>query len=144
MADDLLHRINFSQRLADASGAAIRPYFRKKIAIDDKGGSPGNFDPVTEADKNAEKAIRDLIAANFPEDGILGEEMGLQPGTSSYRWIIDPIDGTRAFIIGVTIWGTLIGLEEDGKPVLGVLDQPIANERFIGQGGKASLKTPDG
>jgi len=100
--------------------------------------------PVTEADKRAEEIIRGLISKSYPEDGVLGEEYGETTGTSGYRWLIDPIDGTRAFISGIVLWGTLIALEQDGKPVLGILDQPIANERFIGVNGKAELTTPEG
>src|SRR5579863_6943045 len=90
--------IAFAHRLADASGAVIRPFFRQRIEVVDKGASV--FDPVTEADKGAEEAIRAIIRAERPEDGILGEEYGEHPGTNGLRWVLDPVDGTRAFITG--------------------------------------------
>jgi myo-inositol-1(or 4)-monophosphatase len=93
-------------------------------------------DPVTEADRRAEETIRELIRTHYPLDGILGEEFGEVRGTSGYRWVLDPIDGTRAFIAGQPLWGTLIALEHRGKPVLGILDQPFLRERFVGVGGQ--------
>ena len=133
--------IAFIHRLADAAGEAIRPYFRKQIDVIDKGKT--GFDPVTQADKGAEQAIRALIARERPDDGILGEEFGRVEG-SGRLWVIDPIDGTRAFITGNTQWGTLIALNEGGKPVLGVLDQPVTHERFLGTGDAAEMHSPDG
>ena len=129
--------IAFAHKLADAAGAVIRPYFRRKIDIVDKGD--GFFDPVTAADKGAEQAIRAIIKCERPEDGILGEEYGEEKGTNAWRWVLDPVDGTRAFIAGQPMWGTLIALEENGRPVLGVLDQPFLKERFIGHDGQAFL-----
>jgi myo-inositol-1(or 4)-monophosphatase len=133
--------LKFANRLADAAGAAIVPHFRKIIPVTDKGAGTALYDPVTEADKGAEAAIRALLKAERPEDGILGEEYGEQKGTSGRTWVIDPVDGTRAFITGNTQWGTLIALNEGGYPVLGILDQPVTKERFIGAGGHASLET---
>ena len=130
--------IAFANRLADTSGAVIRPLFRQRIDVAHKQGVH-DFDPVTEADKGAERAIRDLLARERPDDGILGEEYGEQKGASGYRWILDPVDGTRAFITGRHEWGSLIALEQDGKPVLGILDQPVLGERFIGVNGAAHL-----
>ncbi|MBS0243696.1 MAG: histidinol-phosphatase, partial [Proteobacteria bacterium] len=95
--------------LADASGKAALRYFRKPLAVDNKAGK-GAFDPVTEADRGAERAIRKVLAKRHPEHGILGEELGEQVSGSPYTWVIDPIDGTRAFITGMPLWGTLIGL----------------------------------
>jgi myo-inositol-1(or 4)-monophosphatase len=132
--------LQFANRLADAAGAAIVPHFRKAIPVVDKGAGTSKFDPVTEADKGAETAIRALIKAERPQDGILGEEYGEQKGTSGRTWVIDPVDGTRAFITGTTQWGTLIALNEGGYPVLGILDQPVTKERFVGVGGKAHLE----
>jgi len=143
MTDDFAGRLAFAHRLADAAGSVIRPYFRKRIDVNDKGAA-GFYDPVTEADLRAEETIRALIATSYPQDGILGEELGDAPGTSGYRWVIDPIDGTRAFIAGQPLWGTLIALEYHGVPELGIIDQPILGERFLGYAGKASLITPDG
>ena len=135
MTEEFDQRIAFAHRLAGAAGEVIRPYFRKRIDVTDKGAA-GFYDPVTEADKRAEQAIRDLIRAHYPQDGILGEEYGEVPGTSFYRWVLDPIDGTRAFIAGQPLWGTLIALEHQGRPVLGVLDQPFLHERFVGTEGQ--------
>jgi myo-inositol-1(or 4)-monophosphatase len=134
--------IAFAHRLADASGAAIRPYFRRRIDVANKatGASP-NFDPVTAADKEAEAAIRAIIERERPEDGILGEECGEKPSRNGHRWVIDPVDGTRAFITGRHEWGSLIALEENGMPVLGLIDQPVLGERFIGVNGEAHMLT---
>jgi histidinol phosphatase-like enzyme (inositol monophosphatase family) len=136
----------FAHRLADASGEVIRPYFRKRIEITNKGanGPKPFFDPVTEADKNAESAIRALIKSERPTDSILGEEHGHESGTSRLTWVLDPIDGTRAFITGRHTWGTLIALCEDGEPVLGIIDQPILGERFVGVPDKSELITAAG
>jgi myo-inositol-1(or 4)-monophosphatase len=131
--------IAFAHRLADASGAVIRPFFRQPIAVEPKERPGHSFDPVTEADRGAERAIRALIEAERPHDAILGEEYGETPGTSGWRWVLDPVDGTRCFITGRHEWGSLIALEKDGTPVLGLLDQPVLGERFIGVNGKAEL-----
>jgi myo-inositol-1(or 4)-monophosphatase len=130
--------IAFANRLADTSGKVIRPLFRQRIDVAHKQGVH-DFDPVTEADKGAERAIREVLARERPDDGILGEEYGEQKGISGYRWVLDPVDGTRAFITGRHEWGSLIALEYDGKPVLGILDQPVLGERFIGVDGAAHL-----
>ena len=134
--------IAFANRLADAAGEVIRPYFRKRIDVVDKGKTV--FDPVTEADKRAEEAIRARIMRERPRDGILGEEYGEEAGTSGRVWVIDPIDGTRGFIIGQTQWGTLIALNKGGVPVLGILDQPVLRERFVGTADGAFLHSPEG
>jgi myo-inositol-1(or 4)-monophosphatase len=139
MDRSLEQRLAFAHRLADAAGDVIRPYFRRRIDVVDKGPA-GFFDPVTEADKRAEQTIRALIGKTYPDDAILGEEFGDTPGTSGYRWVLDPIDGTRAFIAGQPLWGTLIALEHQDRPVLGILDQPFLNERFVGAGGKAEFR----
>ncbi len=134
--------IAFAHRLADAAGEVIRPYFRRRIDVADKKPVMGGqvvFDPVTEADKGAEKAIRAIIDAERPDDGILGEEYGEKPGTSGRRWVLDPVDGTRAFITGRYEWGSLIALEENGRAVLGVIDQPVLGERFVGANGETRL-----
>ena len=134
--DDKL--IQFAHRLADAGGAVIRPFFRQRIEVTHKPGQHP-FDPVTEADRGGERAIRALIERERPDDAILGEEYGEKPGTSGWRWVLDPVDGTRAFITGRHEWGSLIALEQDGVPVLGILDQPVLGERFIGVNGHAHL-----
>ncbi len=132
--------IAFAHGLADAAGAVIRPYFRHRIDVADKGAAKGAmFDPVTEADKGAETAIRAIIERERPADGILGEEFGEKTGTNGLRWVLDPVDGTRAFITGRHEWGSLIALEENERPVLGIIDQPVLGERFVGANGAASL-----
>ena len=114
--------------LAVRAGGVILPHFRSAAAVDHKGGSA--FDPVTAADREAETMIRGALEATFPEHGIIGEEFGNVRADASYCWIIDPIDGTRAFIMGQPLWGTLIGLTKDGAPLLGLMDQPFTGERF--------------
>ncbi|MEJ0062171.1 MAG: histidinol-phosphatase [Alphaproteobacteria bacterium] len=118
-------------RLADASGAAIRPYFRVHGIAEDKSDAT----PVTAADRAGEHAIRDILAAERPHDGIWGEEMGRQNLDSEYLWIIDPIDGTKAFVTGKPMFATLIALLHRGVPVLGIIDQPVLRERWIGGAG---------
>ncbi len=130
--------IAFANRLADTSGAVIRPFFRQRIDADNKLGR-GAFDPVPEADKGAERAIRAVIERERPDDAILGEEYGARDGSNGWRWVLDPVDGTRGFITGRHEWGSLIALEKDEAPVLGILDQPVLGERFIGVNGKAEL-----
>jgi myo-inositol-1(or 4)-monophosphatase len=130
--------IAFAGRLADASGAVIRPFFRQRIAVAHKPGMR-IFDPVTEADKGGERAIRAIIERDRPEDGILGEEYGEKPGKNGLRWVLDPVDGTRAFITGRHEWGSLIALEENGVPVLGILDQPVLGERYLAVNGRSVL-----
>ena len=144
MFADTEKRIAFAHRLADAAGAVILPYFRKPIEVDGKPTRSGMFDPVTEADRRAEETMRKLIRDTFPDDAILGEEFGDMPGRTAYRWVLDPIDGTRAFVAGQPMWGTLIALEENGVPVFGLLDQPFLRERFIGLGKSAEMRDPQG
>jgi histidinol phosphatase-like enzyme (inositol monophosphatase family) len=133
--------IAFAHKLADAAGEVIRPYFRQRIDVVNKGAINGLFDPVTAADKGAEKAIREIIERERPQDGILGEEFGEKASTNGLSWTLDPVDGTRAFITGRHEWASLIALEEDGHPVLGIMDQPVLFERFIGVNGVAELIT---
>jgi myo-inositol-1(or 4)-monophosphatase len=112
----------------EASGAAIRPYFRAGTLADDK----SDESPVTVADRKAEQVLRESLLAAFPDCGIIGEEFPPHRPEQKYTWVIDPIDGTRAFITGRTSFCTLLGLLEDGVPVLGFIDQPITRERFWG------------
>jgi myo-inositol-1(or 4)-monophosphatase len=140
MDTELENRLAFAHRLADVAREVIRPYFRRGIDVVDKGVA-GAFDPVTEADKRAEQAMRALIAQVYPGDGILGEEFGLKTGDSGFVWALDPIDGTRAFIVGQPLWGTLIALEHNGKSLIGILDQPFLDERFTGFGGATEFRT---
>jgi len=121
----------FASRLGEIAGRAIIPYFRAAIDIDNKAGA-GRYDPVTIADRFAETAIRDEIARVYPTHGILGEEHGSKPGRDRLTWIIDPIDGTRAFIIGQLHWGVLIALSDGEHPMLGMMHQPFTGETFTG------------
>jgi myo-inositol-1(or 4)-monophosphatase len=120
--------LSTAHALADTAGAVILPHFRTSGAVDHKGGDL--FDPVTAADRDAESAIRGKIAAAYPTHGVLGEEFEPLNPDAEYCWVIDPIDGTRAFILGLPLWGTLIGLTRDGAPLLGLMDQPFTGERF--------------
>ena len=127
-----------AHRLADLSAAAILPYFRQDIAIEDKGGgTERGFDPVTAADTAAERVMREELARVYPAHAIAGEEMADKAGRADRRWIIDPIDGTRAFIMGYPLWGTLIGLANGKTPLLGVMNQPFTSERFWSEDGQA-------
>jgi histidinol phosphatase-like enzyme (inositol monophosphatase family) len=123
-----------AHRLADAAGAAIRPHFRSLAAVETK----ADASPVTIADRAAEAAIRDILGRERPRDGIIGEEYGEDRPDAARVWVLDPIDGTRAFIAGRPLFGTLIGLLEDGVPVLGVIDQCIAGDRWAGAAGRAT------
>ena len=122
-------------RLADAAGAAIRPLFRGQWSEERK--ADRSF--VTEADRAAEAAMRALIEAEFPADGIIGEEYGTRNEGAGRQWVLDPIDGTTSFIAGRPIFGTLIALLQDGWPVLGIIDQPVAGERWVGRIGQPTL-----
>ena len=122
-------------RLADAAGAAIRPFFRSAFTHEAK----SDASPVTEADRAAEAAIRAILDFECPHDAIIGEEYGEKTGTSGRTWVLDPIDGTISFMAGRPIFGTLIALLEDGWPVLGVIDQCINGERWLGSAGKETM-----
>ncbi|MGH6979936.1 MAG: histidinol-phosphatase [Stellaceae bacterium] len=125
-----------AERLADEAGAIARRYFRQPIAVDTK----PDRTPVTVADREAEAAMRRLIEARFPDDGILGEEHGTARGGAARIWVLDPIDGTKSFIAGIPLFGVLIALVENGAPVLGIIDQPISRERWLGVAGKTTRK----
>lgn len=127
--------IALANRLADAAGEAIRPYFRGDMGVEIK----GDASPVTLADRAAEEAMRRLIIAERPRDAILGEEFGKREGDSGRTWVLDPIDGTRAFVAGRPLFGTLIALIADGWPMLGVIDQCILQERWVGAVGQQTL-----
>lgn len=128
--------LDAAHAMADASGPVILRHFRKRLDVENK-ETDGGFDPVTVADRGAERAIAKVLAARFPEHGLIGEEYGVTRPDAHHRWVVDPIDGTRSFIIGSPMWGTLIGLLEGDAPLLGVLDQPYTGERFW-SGDKAS------
>lgn len=117
-----------AQDLAAASAAVIRPFFRQKLAIDDK----TDASPVTQADREAELAMRALIKQRRPQDGIIGEEFGRENEDAEWVWVLDPVDGTKAFITGRPLFVTLIGLLHHGQPVLGIINQPIANDCWLG------------
>lgn len=123
--------IAFARELADTAAHAALAHFRKAPAVEKKSERFG-FDPVTEADRAAERAMRERIADRFPEHGILGEEYGETPGSAPFTWVLDPIDGTRAFIAGLPSWTTLVALLENGRPVLGLVAQPVLGEHYIG------------
>ncbi|WP_022964324.1 histidinol-phosphatase [Halopseudomonas pelagia] len=120
----------FADQLADASARAIMPHFRAALDVSNKGEQL--YDPVTVADRAAERSMRELIQAVYPDHGILGEEEESFTGTSPLTWVLDPIDGTRAFITGLPLWGTLIALNDGQRPCLGVMNQPFTGERFSG------------
>jgi myo-inositol-1(or 4)-monophosphatase len=132
----------FLDKLADAATAEIAPHFRTPFAVENKGN--GDFDPVTIADRAAETAMRRLIAATFPDHGVVGEEFPAERAGARHVWVIDPIDGTRAFIAGIPVWGTLIGLLSNGAPTLGMMVQPFTGERFAGDGATAWYTGPGG
>ncbi len=127
--------ISLANRLADAAGEAIRPFFRSNFNHEAK----SDASPVTEADRAAEAAIRSILDAECPHDAIIGEEYGEKPGTSGRTWVIDPIDGTVSFMAGRPIFGTLIALLDNGWPVLGIIDQCISGERWVGAAGKETM-----
>jgi myo-inositol-1(or 4)-monophosphatase len=131
----------FFARLADISGEAILPFFRSSIGAQNKAAT-GAFDPVTEADRAAEVAMRRMIEAQFPGHGIVGEEFGVSRADAPYVWVLDPIDGTKSFISGLPMWGTLIGLKHNGRACYGMMHQPFTRERFFGDGAAAHWTGP--
>ena len=132
---------DFVNRLAQVSAEVILPFFRSAIGAEDKSRG-GAFDPVTEADRAAEVAMRRLIAQTFPAHGVIGEEYGMDRPDAEYVWVLDPIDGTKAFISGLPTWGTLIGLTHRGRPVYGMMSQPFTRERYFGDGASAGWRGP--
>jgi histidinol phosphatase-like enzyme (inositol monophosphatase family) len=130
-----LSLFSFFEEIAEAAAHATLPYFRTAMTIDNK--IDGGFDPVTEADKSAERAIRALIERDHPADGIHGEEYGLVRDNAARRWVIDPVDGTRAFISGLPVWGTLVGLTAHNVAIAGLMAQPFTGETFIADGSRA-------
>ena len=140
MSEDI---VETAHALADAARRAILPYFRAEgLMADNKHGT--GFDPVTEADCAAERAMRAILADRRPDDAILGEEYGPQSGTSGLTWVLDPIDGTRGFMSGTPTWGVLIAVSDENGPVYGIVDQPYIGERFEGGYGRAQLTGPAG
>jgi histidinol phosphatase-like enzyme (inositol monophosphatase family) len=133
----------FLIELNRAAAGAILPLFRGDHGLVNKLG-PGAFDPVTEADKGAERAIRALIAERYPEHGVIGEEYGEDRPDAEFVWVLDPVDGTRAFIAGLPLWCTLIGLRWQGKPVLGSIGQSYLGEIYIGSPAGSRLMSRGG
>lgn len=136
--------IETAEAMAAAAGETILPHFRQRdLSAENKAGG-GAFDPVTVADRAAERAMRDVLAQRRPEDAILGEEYGAQPGISGLTWVLDPIDGTRGFLSGTPTWGVLIAVRDANGPIYGVIDQPYTQERFRGGLGRADFAGPHG
>lgn len=128
---------NFSKQLADTSAEIIKQYFRKRITVDSKEDNS----PVTIADKRAEEAMREIILKHYPDHGIIGEEFGITNQHAQYKWVLDPIDGTKSFICGALSFGTLIALLKNGEPVLGVYNHPILNDFLIGDNFTAEINS---
>lgn len=131
----------FAHRLADASAQVILPHFRTRMDAPDKRMQGENtYSPVTVADRAAEEVMRRMINETYPDHGIWGEEHGLEKTDAEYVWLLDPIDGTRSFLTGFPIWGTLIALNRRGKVIVGIVNQPYMGERYVGSQGGAFLK----
>jgi len=126
--------IALAGQLADAAGGVLLRYYRQPLGIIDK----ADESPVTIADREAETRMREIIANAFPDHGVVGEEYGPDRADAEYVWVLDPVDGTKAFISGVPVFGTLIALLHGGKPVLGIIDQPVTGERWIGAAGRTT------
>lgn len=135
--------VRTAQALADAARPETLRRFRTGIASDDKGAG-GRFDPVTEADRAAERAMREVLARERPQDAILGEEFGARAGTTGLTWVLDPIDGTRGYISGTPTWGVLVAVSDGEGPLYGIIDQPYIGERFSGGWGEAQVAGPMG
>jgi inositol-phosphate phosphatase/L-galactose 1-phosphate phosphatase/histidinol-phosphatase len=132
MALDIDACLALAGRLADAAGAVARRHFRTPVAVDDK----ADASPVTIADREAEQAMRALIAKTFPEHGVIGEEFGAEREGAAHVWVLDPIDGTKSFITGRPLFGSLVALCRDGRPIIGVIDCPAMGERWTGAVGR--------
>lgn len=122
----------FACQLADAAGREVLKYFRQSLNVEDK----ADTSPVTQGDKNSERVMRKMLKERFPDHGIVGEEYGRENEDAEFVWVLDPIDGTKSFISGLPLFGILIALLHNGKPVVGVIDQPYAKERWLGVSGK--------
>jgi len=139
---DLAALTAFAHELADLARAQTLPRFRSGLTVHNKEDEA--WDPVTEADREAERAIRARIEEIHPDHGIIGEEFGTARADAPLRWVLDPVDGTRAFVCGTTSWTTLIALEQDGVPVLGVIDQAFTGERWVGTAERTTYFGPQG
>ncbi|KPP81904.1 MAG: myo-inositol-1(or 4)-monophosphatase [Rhodobacteraceae bacterium HLUCCO07] len=145
MNDDDIERT--AHAMADAARLAVLPFFRtENLVAEDKGDkiADGGFDPVTEADRAAEKAMRAVLGARRPNDSVIGEEFGKSNGSSGLTWVLDPIDGTRGFVAGSPTWGVLIAASDERGVRLGMIDQPYIGERFWGGFGQARMSGPQG
>ncbi|MDC9700969.1 MAG: histidinol-phosphatase [Alphaproteobacteria bacterium] len=130
---------HFAERLAKAATKTTLPLFRTSLTVQNK-KTDQTFDPVTIADRKAEISMREMIMEDYPDHGIIGEEYGSYKENAEYVWVLDPIDGTRNFISGFPLWGTLIGLLHQGQPILGLMNQPFTGEQFFAFGGQAFFK----
>ncbi len=145
--DDIAAFEPFLIALHQAAMAETLPRFRAGGAVEDKGAANlqgGGYDPVTDADRGAERAIRQLIAEHHPDHGVIGEEEGEDRPDAEWTWVLDPVDGTRAFVAGLPLWVTLIGLNHRGRPVLGSIGQPYIGELFVGHAGGSRLLSRGG
>ncbi|MBB3395994.1 histidinol-phosphatase [Rhizobium sp. BK060] len=133
--------IDFLHRLADLADKETMSRFRADLVADSKPKEGFGFDPVTDADREAERVMRDLISQKYPDHAIMGEEFG-RLGSGLYEWVLDPIDGTRPYLLGLPVWGTLIGLLVDGRAQLGLMSQPLTGERFYADESGAWLRSP--
>lgn len=129
----------FAHHLADIAGPITLKSFRRPLSIGNK-ATGGAFDPVTKADRAVERAISSALGEHFPDHGLVGEEYGTKQAKGPYSWVIDPIDGTRAYIMGSPLWGTLIGVLEAGKPIFGLMDQPFTRERTWSANGRCLFR----
>lgn len=136
--------VRTAHAVADAARVAVLPFFRSAGLTADNKLPEGRFDPVTEGDRATERAMRAVLARLRPQDGILGEEYGAVAGTSGLTWVLDPIDGTRAFMSGSPTWGVLIAVSDETGPLYGIIDQPYIGERFEGGWGAARMTGPMG
>lgn len=132
-----------AERAADAAAAVTLRYFRQTLSVDNKAGAHA-FDPVTQADKQAELAIREVLGKECPEIGFYGEEHETIASECGLTWVVDPIDGTRAYMSGMPLWGTLIGLFNGQNAILGLMDQPFFKERFMAVNNRAVLRNAEG
>jgi inositol-phosphate phosphatase / L-galactose 1-phosphate phosphatase / histidinol-phosphatase len=132
---DLDRFADLAERLADESGAIVRRYFRTAITVEDK----ADASPVTIADRESEAAMRELIEAAFPNHGIIGEELAPTRTDADYVWVLDPIDGTKSFVTGKPLYGTLIALLHKGQPIIGIINHPSLQERWVGIRGRPTL-----
>ena len=135
--------VQFLHRLADAADNETLPRFRQHLPVDNKAKADRDFDPVTDADRRAELVLRELIAREYPDHAILGEELGAT-GRGALQWVLDPVDGTKPFICGIPVWGTLIGITVEGRSELGMMSQPFTGERFWADAHGAWQRGPRG